>query len=100
MNPNKVDRNRIEELTDLPNVGRVMARNLRLLGIHQPAQLQGKSPYDLYMELCRKTGVNYDPCVLDIFISITRFIAGEEPKHWWSFTQERKEFINHCQVNK
>ncbi|PID66946.1 MAG: mitomycin resistance protein [Gammaproteobacteria bacterium] len=104
MNPNKVDRNRVERLTDLPNIGPAMAHKLHLLGIHRPTQLQGKSPYDLYTALCQKTGSKCDPCVLDIFIAVTRFVAGDEPKHWWAFTQERKHYIrthsNYLQANK
>jgi hypothetical protein len=37
-----------------------------------------------------KTGVRHDPCVLDVFMSITRFMDGEDPKAWWDYTPERK----------
>ncbi len=100
MNPQKTDRNNLQNLTDLPNIGKAMAQKLQLLGINQPAQLKGKSPYDLYAKLCQKTKVKHDPCVLDVFISITRFMAGDEPKHWWAFTQERKDHINNLEVTK
>ncbi len=90
MNPSRVDRNRLEQLTDLPNIGRSLAQNLQLIGIDRPQQLRGRSPYDLYLDLCGATGVRQDPCVLDVFISITRFIDGEDPRPWWDYTAERK----------
>lgn len=90
MNPAKVVRERVKALTDLPNIGRAMAEDLRLLGIDQPAQLRGRDPYALYGELCVATGQRQDPCVLDTFISITRFMDGDEARPWWTYTAERK----------
>lgn len=93
MNPAKVDRNKLHKLTDLPNIGKAGAADLQLLGIHQPEQLIGKDPYQLYLTLCDITGEQHDPCVIDVFISITRFIAGEPAKPWWAYTQERKQHL-------
>jgi hypothetical protein len=90
MNPARVDRTRLRELTDLPNVGPSVAGDLRLIGIDSPAQLVGRSPLDLYRALCAVTGVRQDPCVLDVFMSITRFMDGEAPQPWWHYTGERK----------
>lgn len=91
MNPDKVDRNRLRVLTDLPNIGAAMAEDLRLLGIDEPNQLAGKNPFQLYERLCAITGSRQDPCVLDVFISITRFMNGDEPRPWWAYTEERKQ---------
>jgi len=44
--------------------------------------------------LCGKTGVRHDPCVIDVFMSITRFMDGEEPRPWWAYTDERKRVLN------
>ena len=90
MNPAKVKRDRLHQLTDLPNVGPAMARDLTLIGIIAPEQVAGKDPLKLYQRLCQKSGSRQDPCVLDVFISITRFMNGERPKHWWAYTKERK----------
>lgn len=90
MNPAKVVRERVKALTDLPNIGRAMAEDLRLLGIDKPEQLKGRDPYVLYQELSLATGQRQDPCVLDTFISITRFMAGGEALPWWAYTAERK----------
>jgi hypothetical protein len=92
MSPAKVERDRVRQLTDLPNVGPAMARDLELIGVDAPEQLAGKNPLDLYQSLSRKRGARQDPCVLDVFISITRFMSGDEPKPWWAYTEERKRW--------
>lgn len=94
MNPSKVERNQVRTLTDLPNIGRAGAEDLRLLGIDEPHQLIGKCPFEMYQLLCEKTGASHDPCVIDVFISITRFMAGDEPRSWWAYTEERKQTLN------
>ena len=93
MNPAKVMRAEVKQLTDLPNIGKACAADLRLLGIDKPEQLLDRNPYDLYQTLCDKTGQRHDPCMLDVFISITRFMAGEDPKPWWFYTDERKNTL-------
>jgi hypothetical protein len=93
MSPNKVDRNRVLALTDLPNIGKAGAADLRLLGISVPGDLAGKCPFEMYDALCEKTGVRHDPCVIDVFMSVTRFMSGEAPRAWWAFTDERKHLL-------
>jgi hypothetical protein len=90
MNPAKVKRDRLRRLTDLPNIGPAMAGDLELIGIRKPDQLAGKNPLKLYRRLCVASGARQDPCVLDTFISITRFMDGDEPRPWWAYTGERK----------
>lgn len=97
MHPHKVDRTRIVTLTDLPNIGPAGAKDLQLLGIQQPAQLAGQCPYTMYAALCDKTGVPHDPCVIDVFISVTRFMAGDAPQPWWFYTDERKRTLRQSQ---
>ena len=94
MNPARVDRSRLTQLTDLPNVGPAIAKALEHIDIKSPQQLVGKDPVKLYDSLCSKRGVRQDPCVLDVLISITRFMAGEAPKAWWEYTAERKQMLN------
>ena len=90
MNPQKVQRDKVFELEDLPNIGKAMATDLRCIGIRSPQQLAGKDPFQLYEALCKRTGMRQDPCVIDVFISIVHFMDGGEALAWWSFTQERK----------
>jgi len=93
MNPNKVVRENVRKLTDLPNIGKAGASDLELLGIVKPEDLVGQDPHELYERLCVITGFKHDPCVIDVFISVTRFINGEEAKSWWDYTAERKKML-------
>jgi len=90
MNPSKVVRSRTHTLTDLPNIGPAMARDLESLGIRSPADLEGRDALELYEQLCARTGVRHDPCVLDTFMSITDYVGGNDPRPWWEYTDERK----------
>ncbi len=93
MNPSKVDRSRISVLTDLPNVGPACAQDLRCIGIDEPGKLHGRDAYDMYTLLCVQTGQIHDPCVIDVFLSITRFVEGAPAQPWWAFTAERKRAL-------
>lgn len=90
MHPDKVDRSKLERLADLPNVGPAMVRDLESIGIDRPGQLKHRCPLKLYRALCVTSGTRQDPCVLDVFMSITRFVDGASPLPWWSYTAERK----------
>ena len=76
-----------------PTVGPSLARDLKLIGINTPAQLKGRDPYALFEALCAATQQLHDPCVIDVFISVTRFMNGEPPAVWWQFTEERKKTL-------
>jgi hypothetical protein len=81
------------KLEDLPNVGKSIAADLRLVGIREPAELKRKDPYALYDRLNRVTGLRHDPCVLDTFIAVVRFVEGGPPRPWWAYTAERKRTL-------
>ncbi len=93
MNPAKVDRSRLAHLEDLPNFGKAMAGDLRLIGIHVPGDLAGRNPLDLYDALCSATDTRQDPCVLDVLLSVVRFMDGGPARSWWMFSAERKRFL-------
>ena len=93
MHPLKVNRQRLTKLTDLPNIGQAGAADLRLLGLHSPQDLIGRDPLAMYESLCALTGVRHDPCVADVFMSVTRFMEGQAPQAWWAFTPERKRLL-------
>jgi hypothetical protein len=67
-----------------------MARALESIGMQEPADLIGRDALDLYQRLCRQRGARQDPCVLDVFLSIERFLAGDDARSWWEFTAERQ----------
>ena len=83
-------RTELTELEQLPNVGPAIAADLRLIGVTLPQDLRGRDPYAMYDDLCRTTGSHHDPCVIDVFISAVRFMAGEPKKPWWEYTPQRK----------
>ena len=87
------DRETVSRLDELPNIGKAIADDLRLIGIDHPKKLIGKDPFELYEALCIKTGMSHDPCVIDVFISVVHFMEGGDPLPWWSFTDERKRRI-------
>ncbi|KXW57091.1 helix-hairpin-helix domain-containing protein [Ferrovum myxofaciens] len=63
MNPHNVDRARVVRLTDLPNVGKATAEDLRLLGYLAPEQIVGASPFEMYERLC-STHLRENPLAL------------------------------------
>jgi hypothetical protein len=85
------DRETVSRLDELPNIGRVMAHDLQLIGIDHPRKLIGREPFELYEELCTRSGKRHDPCVIDVFMSVVHFMEGGKPLPWWSFTDERKK---------
>ena len=87
------DRKTVSQLEELPNIGKAIAGDLRLVGIQQPQDLIGKDPYQLYDDLCNATGEKHDPCVLDVFLAVVDFMEGGEPVPWWEFTAERKKYM-------
>ncbi len=90
MNPSKVVRENVRRLTDLPNIGKTVSNDLKLIGITEPEQLKGQEPYDLYVRFCHAFGEKQDPCMLDVLMSITDFMDGGEARVWWAYTAERK----------
>ena len=81
------------ELEDLPNIGKVIAKYLHLIGIQAPDQLKGRDPYEMFEMLVQVSGRPYDPCLLDVFISAVRFMEGGPPRPWWHYTAGRKRAL-------
>lgn len=88
------DRETVSNLEALPNIGRAIAKDFRLIGIDHPKQLVGKDPFELYRRLCEKTGTRHDRCVIDVFMAVVDFMEGGAPRPWWEFTGERKRICN------
>lgn len=93
MNPSKTDRSKTHALTDLPNVGPSIAEDLRIVGIQVPLDLVGKDPLTLFNSLNDLTGVRQDPCVLDVFMSVVDYMAGNDAQPWWAYTENRKKLL-------
>ena len=91
MKPDTIQRDQLNKLTDLPNVGARIAAVLGEIGIDRPGDLVGRDGFELYQTLCETAGQRFDPCVLDTFIAITRFMDGDPAQPWWNYTAERKK---------
>ena len=81
------------ELEQIPNVGRAVAEDLRLLGITAPEQLAGQDGQELYHRLNQVTGARHDPCMADTFLAAVDFMNGGPPRPWWHFTGKRKKLL-------
>ena len=91
MNPAKVVRENVRKFSDLPNIGPAATKDFEILGFKHPNELKGADPLDLYNALSHLTASYQDPCVLDVFMSVTDFLDGNPPKPWWDFTGQRKQ---------
>lgn len=80
----------VKRFTDIPNIGPAMSRDFALLGVKQP-DLASRDAFELYRQLCERTGTRQDPCVLDTFLAAVDFMRGGGPLPWWHFTDERKK---------
>ncbi|UEC43103.1 MAG: Mitomycin resistance protein [Methanothrix sp.] len=89
-----MNRKKYTRLEEIPNIGPAIAEDLRLVGVSHPQDLIGRDPYQMYEELCFKTGARHDPCVIDVFISAVRFMEGEPKRPWWAYTPERKQRLS------
>jgi hypothetical protein len=52
-----------------------------------------KNPLELYNRLNTITGIRHDPCVLDVFMSITDYMSGSDAQPWWAYTEKRKQLL-------
>lgn len=93
-------RRSITSLRAIPNVGPATAGDLHLLGVRMPADLVGRDPYAMYDQLCERTGVRHDPCVIDVFISAVRYMEGAPARPWWAYTAQRKRTLAGAQRPK
>jgi hypothetical protein len=82
------------ELADLKSVGPATLRDFEQLDIRSVLELARQDPVRLYEELCHRTGVRQDPCVMDV---LTCAIAqARDPKlpaaqcNWWYWSRKRK----------
>ncbi len=81
-------------LTDIPNIGKSIAQDLRGLGVHTPADVAAMDPIATYEALRTPMGARHDPCVLDVFLASKKFMSGGSRQPWWDFTAERKLLLS------
>lgn len=83
----KADAVSLKQLTIIPGIGKSLAKDLWILGIHAVSDLKDKNPQQLFQRLKAITGIKQDPCVLYTFRCAVYFAT--EIKHdpeklkWW-----------------
>ncbi len=80
-------------LTDIPNIGKSLAADLRGLGLTTPQQVREMDPLEIYEQLRGPMGQRHDPCVLDAFLAAHDFMNGGRKQPWWNFTARRKALL-------
>jgi DNA transformation protein len=80
-------------LEDLPNIGKKIASDLRGIGIHTPAELAEREPFEVYHALVPVMGKRHDPCVLYTFLAADHFLKTSEALPWWHFTELGKRIL-------
>jgi len=80
-------------LTDIPNIGKSIAQDLRGLGLHTPADVAAMDPVAMYDALRTPMGQRHDPCLLDTFLAAKDFMNGGPAQPWWNFTATRKALL-------
>lgn len=91
--PKALNAEQVRVLTDIPNIGKSMAEDLRGLGIRTPELVRTMDPLAAYEQLRDPMGKRHDPCVLDTFLAAHDFMNGGPARPWWDFTARRKTLL-------
>jgi len=66
-----------------------VANDLMDLGFHQPGDLAGQDPEELYARLCAWQGATVDRCMLYVFRCAVYYASNPEPEpellKWWNW---------------
>jgi hypothetical protein len=83
------------DLQSLPSIGPSLARDLRDLGYHVPADLRGQDPEKMFTDLCELRGQQVDRCVLYSFrCAVYAVTAGDKDPDlakWWNWKDRKLE---------
>lgn len=78
-----------QELEQISGVGKIIAEDLRRIGIHSVNQLKGQDPSQLYEKLCNFKASPVDKCVLYILRCVIYYASNieHEPEllKWWNW---------------
>lgn len=81
------------KLTDIPNIGVLLAADLESIGICTPEDVRRMDPLAAYESLRSPIRRRHDPCLLDVFMAAHKFMNGGPRQPWWDFTAERKTLL-------
>ena len=82
-----------EKLEDLPYIGRNIAADLRKIEIKLPADLQDRSPLEVFNNLEAVMGSRHDPCVFYTLLAVEHYQTKGEIVPWWEFTKTGKDIL-------
>jgi len=78
---------------DLVSVGPAIERDFQMMGIRSVAELAKQNPKKMYDKLCKLTGQQQDPCVLDTFeAAVAQAVNPRLPAEkcqWWYWSKIR-----------
>lgn len=78
----------------VPGVGKSIARDLHILGIHSVNDLTGQDPEALYKTLCAEYRKKIDPCILYVFRCAVYYAENErhdpELLKWWNWKNRKQ----------
>ena len=85
----------LEELRQIPGVGKSIAADLYGVGIQSIKELKDEDPEELYLKLCARQGMHVDRCVLYVFRCAVYYASNEkhnpELLKWWNW-KDKEEF--------
>lgn len=87
--------NNCDDLLSVPGIGRSIAGDLHLIGVHHVHDLIGHDPQALYNDLCNEYNKVIDPCVLYTFRCAVYY--AENDKHdpellkWWNWKNRKNK---------
>lgn len=83
----------VNQLEDLPNIGKSLAADLRQVGIFHPLDLMGQDPQLIFRELFPIMGHRHDPCVFYTLLAVQHFLQTEDSFPWWKYTDGGKAIL-------
>jgi hypothetical protein len=76
-------------LEQIPGVGKIIAQDMRNIGIHTISQLKNKNPEHLYRKLCNYKRNPVDRCMLYVFRCAVYFASNTKHDQkllkWWNW---------------
>jgi len=89
----KHDKLKLQELQQIPGVGKKIADDLWALGIRTVPDMQNQEPEELYLRLCAQKGVHIDRCTLYVFRCAVYYASNKkhdpELLKWWNWKDDK-----------
>ena len=84
----------LQELQQIPGVGKKIAEDLCNLGFRTVRDLRNQDPEELYFRLCVQKGMNVDRCMLYVFRCAVYYATNKkhdpELLKWWNWKEDNR----------